>query len=501
MVKRALTRIAYRLGLSARLVLPHGAGRRARNHRHCPRHPRAVLDALQPTPGTALLSAQEAKERLREIIEGFFFRRLRGEDDKTIRRLLVKSPPGLGKTTQAIEYAIGYQAEQDGKDKVRLLAADFNEAGVPAQTAVFVPRHQLAAELGEVIERAFQARGEPIEVPILRGRENGGEDGNAPCRRWREARELARKGLPIYTNLCQRRSEGQAFQCPYFAGCEYIQTRQAAYCSPFVILVHSHLGLEWGATAAERFYEEEEEEDGPERQPHSNPKQANILICDEDPTVSLVEEAKLSPEDIRRLGEGGLGEKILAGLFSPGGLLTYLHDHGVSEDQLREAGEGARAGERSRGQISSPDQGDGEVAHTAKSAPKLVRLSRVLDRLADELACGRAGSAYSLLADGSGLVTQGRRPWVFDNQRLLLLDGTANRDILRQFVPQLQNEPEIRVKRNARVIQVRDLTFFRHSLVERAPAGEDEAGWRPTARLAAVADFIARVAKEGRTWW
>jgi hypothetical protein len=88
---------------------------------------------------------------------------------------------------------------------------------------------------------------------------------------------------------------------------------------------------------------------------------------------------------------------------------------------------------------------------------------------------------------------------VFDNQRLLLLDGTANPDILRQFVPQLQDVPEIPVQRNARVIQVRDLTFFRGSLVERAPAAEDGARWRPTARLAKVAQFIGRVAQEGRT--
>jgi hypothetical protein len=88
-----------------------------------------------------------------------------------------------------------------------------------------------------VIECAFRERGEPV----LRGRENGGEEGNAPCRRWREAGALARKGLTIYTNLCQRAGEGQASQCPYFAGCEYIQTRQAAYCSPFVIPVDAHL--------------------------------------------------------------------------------------------------------------------------------------------------------------------------------------------------------------------------------------------------------------------
>jgi hypothetical protein len=231
---------------------------------------------MPPTSSTTLLSAQEAKERLREIVEGFFFRRLRTEDGKRIRRLLVKSPPGLGKTREAIDWAIHYQAEQAGKDGTRLSIGDFNEAGVTAQTSIFVPRHQLAEEMRGVIECAFRERGELITVPILRGRENGGEEGNAPCRRWREARELARKGLPIYTNLCQRTADRQALQCPYFAGCEYIQTRQAAYSSPFVLLVHSHLGLEWGATAAERFYEEEDEGDGAERQRHFNPRQANI---------------------------------------------------------------------------------------------------------------------------------------------------------------------------------------------------------------------------------
>jgi Rad3-related DNA helicase len=64
---------------------------------------------------------------------------------------------------------------------------------------------------------------------------------------------LARKALPIYTNLCQRKPDGQWSQCPYFVGCEYIQMRRAAYSAPFVILVHAHLSLEWGATAAERL--------------------------------------------------------------------------------------------------------------------------------------------------------------------------------------------------------------------------------------------------------
>ena len=118
------------------------------------------MDTFEPIPSTTVFSAQEAKDRLREIVEGFFCRRLRTEDGKRISRLLVKSPPGLGKTREAIHWAICYQAEQEGKDGTRLSFGEFNEAGVPAQTSVFAPRHQLAEELREVIERAFPgARG------------------------------------------------------------------------------------------------------------------------------------------------------------------------------------------------------------------------------------------------------------------------------------------------------------------------------------------------------
>ena len=39
------------------------------------------------------------------------------------------------------------------------------------------------------------------------------------------------------------------------------------------------------------------------------------------------------------------------------------------------------------------------------------------------------------------------------DRRLLVLDGTANPDILREFVPSLATVPPIQVRRNARVIQ------------------------------------------------
>ncbi len=133
MVKPPLTQLAYSLGLCARFGLPLAA-RRDQGCRY-PRHPWAVLDALQPTSSTALLSAGEAKDRLREIAEGFFFRRLRTNDGKRVERLLVRSPSGLGKTREAVEWAMAYQTEQAGKGGTRLSVGDFNQAVVPAQTS------------------------------------------------------------------------------------------------------------------------------------------------------------------------------------------------------------------------------------------------------------------------------------------------------------------------------------------------------------------------------
>ena len=84
MVKRLLTRAAYPMSLVVASL-------------HVTVAILAALDRLPPNPSTALLSAQEAKDRLRGIVEDFFFRRLRTEAGKRIRRLLGKTPSSLGR--------------------------------------------------------------------------------------------------------------------------------------------------------------------------------------------------------------------------------------------------------------------------------------------------------------------------------------------------------------------------------------------------------------------
>jgi hypothetical protein len=80
-----------------------------------------------------------------------------------------------------------------------------------------------------------------------------------------------------------------------------------------------------------------------------------------------------------------------------------------------------------------------------------------------------------------------------------VLDGTASAEILKEFVPSLVAAPEIRVERNARVIQVSNATFYKGSLIKRAPRPNGKAEPEPKSRLLEVADFIEKTARKGKT--
>ena len=251
-----------------------------------------------------------------------------------------------------------------------------------------------------------------------------------------------------------------------------------------MILVHAYLGLgrdtdSYAELTASSDYDDERDDGA-----LFNAVDAGSIVCDEDPTQSLVEARRFGRAALRSITEDSLAELIAAGLNDPAGLLSYLRAHGVTSEQLRAAADSQSRDERSRGRVADPDKPDGGLA----AARPLVRLSRVLERLADELATGREGQAYSLIAAGEDrLIAQGRRRWPFKG-RLLVLDGTASPEILRAFIPDLEVSEEIRVERNALVVQVTDRTFYRGSLVKSAPSYSPDL-WKE------VCGFIERTAQ------
>ena len=339
---------------------------------------------MPSSPSTIPLSAQEAKDRLREIVEAFFFWRRSDQGRPPAPQHLVRSPPGLGKTKEAMEWATRYQTEQQGKDSIlELSRSDITLAGVWAQVAIFVLRHELAQEVKEVIQRNREDLGEPVVVPVLRGRDHEADKDNAPCRRWREACELGRKGLPVYSNLCHRRHQQDVSECPYFADCEYIPAWQSAHAAPYVIPVHAHLGVGWESSRTVRGavgLSDSDDEEEPQFDQSFNPANAAIVVCDEDPTTSLIERSRIRREDIGAITESRLGEHILAGLSTLGGILDHLREKGITAEQLRDTANKLATQERRRGQIAKPSASDAVVGNAIKLASSLVRVSRVLER-------------------------------------------------------------------------------------------------------------------------
>ena len=120
----------------------------------------------------------------------------------------------------------------------------------------------------------------------------------------------------------------------------------------------------------------------------------------------------------------------------------------------------------------------------------------MLERLADELETEREGQAYSLIAQEviAGLPKVGGAGLPGG---LRILDGTASPELLRAFIPRLAVSDEIRVERNAFVVQVTDRTFYRGSLLKSAEAGEEASHtphwWKE------VCGFIERTAQGSRT--
>src|SRR5215831_8292753 len=280
MVKRPLTRIDYPPGPSARFG-PLLAMERA-TYLQCftisARLGYIGATAQHHSPLNGGGKGAAARDNRRVL-----FPRRRRDGEPLARHLLVRSPPGLGKTKEAMEWATRYQTEQEGKGSIlQVFRIDITAAGAKAQVAIFVPRHELAREVKEVIEENRRNRGQPVEGPGLRGRDHAAETGRAPCRRWPEARELGGKGLPVYSNLCRRRHDRETFECPHFADCEYIRDWHDAYKAPYVILVHSHLGVGWESTGIVRGsfgFEGDGENAGPRFERSFNPADAAIVVA------------------------------------------------------------------------------------------------------------------------------------------------------------------------------------------------------------------------------
>jgi hypothetical protein len=158
-----------------------------------------------------------------------------------------------------------------------------------------------------------------------------------------------------------------------------------------VILVHAYLGLGRDTDSYAELtagFDYDNERDGGSL---VHPVEVANIVCDEDPTQSLVEETRFGRAALLSIAERPLAELILAGLDDPAAVCSATYARG-SPRATTAAAERQHQDERSEGAWPIPTS-------RRRVGPLPVRSfasSRgCWARLADELASGREGQAYS----------------------------------------------------------------------------------------------------------
>jgi hypothetical protein len=443
-------------------------------------------------PTSPPVSADAASAILKAQIEDY----IRMRDGRS--RILLRSPPGLGKTTSTIDLATAYIDSMRGKDAFSAPMQDW--AKPMAQTTFVVRSHKLAAEVGQRLDAANGSTGSAVII-VGRDRDVGG---NPVCDYASQAKQITDVGYSVFASLCLQSGSGGDVRCPSFDSCEYNRRLRAARESPTPIALHAHLSTLRRLGVYDADVDDEGVPQHPRWKMFTLDDPAHI-VCDEDPTANLVDTDTQYPEKaLGQLVNRLLRETILTG--KSGGLLDLLRDAGFTPERLIELTEA----QAKHDYAAAPGLAPGSTNNAAK-LPKLKKRYRwvgAIKRLAAELASGRKGDSYSLgfATDKQGapiIRLFGRRNWP-DGASALILDGTASPTILRTVIPGLKALDEIIVQRNAEVIQVRDRTFSEYSLLgkqsDEAEAADDDVTEAATAGLLEeVRRVIEREAEQGKT--
>jgi hypothetical protein len=434
-----------------------------------------VIDACdaepEPEPARTPISVAEAKQKLGDELDKFL------RNPFPIKRL-IKAAMGLGKTDMTLH--------RIAADLLMQQVAGWDDGPV----VYAAQRHALLRDAAEKLRGYLAANGwskEAIDenVVILQSRHHEGrdKDGNKLpplCLRHAEAVKVVEHGGSPSESLCRRPATKTRpeLRCPFFDECLWQKMRRQAGRARFVFMTHSHLTSHWPPAGRPGIF---------------HPKNAKLLIIDEDPIPTLFDQeptritAGAFKELVPELGEKI--EKILAGPRPDA--LDFLRASSVTPEQLYIAAEARKKREKRR-RIGHPEMSDAEraelVEQIKKAPPPPARLSHWLTCLADEVASGRKGECLSLCRESEtgDILARARKPlWDTSGQKWLVLDGTANVEDLRCVLPGIQ-EVLIEVPRNAVFIQVSTNTYSKNTTLRNG---------KPTQLLNEACDFIEIIAQ------
>ncbi|MCB1717196.1 MAG: hypothetical protein KDK05_18885, partial [Candidatus Competibacteraceae bacterium] len=330
------------------------------------------------------------------------------------RKLLIRGAAGLGKTSQVRKALL--------------------ERGISAE--IYTPSHKLANEQLQT----FQADNIHTPSASWQGRQQTNQHGKPLCQRADAVQSLESVGVyRVSRLLCGIKPDGRPHDpdnvCPYARQC-----LMTGYLSKVREYSHAAIKITQHALLA---------------QPREQGQQpADIAVIDENPLSSLINHAAWDTTAI--LQHGGILSAAAAALiqhkecwFSE---FRKTHPQALAEVKRWLADYAPDYPDIEPGMPDNMIQAKAQAFAERKRPRSVWRFAKLLaEALASDTEC------YNGLWFDGGKI---RAAWMAHPDRLadmpvLILDGTAEADLLRRIWPELE-AVEISVKRNARVVQVWD---------------------------------------------
>ncbi|TXL62662.1 hypothetical protein [Zeimonas arvi] len=378
---------------------------------------------------------------------------------------VIKAPPGLGKTTGVIN-----QVAAAGQGTVE----------------IYVPTHALGLE----IEKKLRGANPALRVQVISGRSHIAANGLPMCAKAQVAEEVARSGADVYASLCERKTSKGFQQCDHFASCPYIQQFRSG--ARVTIYTHAHLS---------------------KRRTKLDPPVPDWAIIDESFWQSCIDIFSIPISLLRAPFLGTVSRKVCLAvhdaLKQQRPLYATLTTAGIHAGEI----EKARRELRSQRGAPKPTMSEPEQRAAAHAMRDRSMVRRLVECLWRESFADRPTSHAIVYESGTGMVTVhvAERISRFDegnglkrgapnpnngmkSSKVLVIDGSANREIIKQFMAITRFE-QIAANRKARVVQCTSTRCSTTSLVpERNTSKKNKAAARK--RLAQLEKFLARLAAE-----
>ncbi|WP_197492317.1 DEAD/DEAH box helicase family protein [Phaeobacter gallaeciensis] len=378
-----------------------------------------LLPACEPFTRLSPVDASQGQNRLNSALTDFF------AEIEHSPRLALRITTGAGKTYSTLKHLRNYLASSLGKT-----------------VEVYVPRHDLAEQYVQEIERLGGFNAEVIHVMPR----TGGPRRELPvlCDRPDYVRGLEQEGLSVYGNAC---SADDGEKCAYFDSCRYLKQFRDVDVSTdnhgnvVRIMVHQYLRL-------------------PRNQLMSRP---DLVVIDEAFFNEVVDtQTEIPLHEIRTHIRTGnipdLGRKISNALEDGEPLLKSLRSEGIHPSDLEEV----RLDHLLPSFPFEPERqskpkttGDPVLFRSLKTLLRILREEMRLQPHRDEVprivyALSRKSGQVARLAYVQGLL-------IPENCAVLCLDATADHRLLEPLLGAVDLE-RIDVKQNAGIVQVYDRT-------------------------------------------